>query len=100
MFLIAAWSSARLDSSLPLVLCSSSSLEFCTESGGERTAPDGIDASSVTGGGDCRRLFVALILFESFSALSAVPGGVGSELVGLVVNDAVLIEGVRRWRVR
>jgi hypothetical protein len=56
--------------------------------------------SSVTGGGDCRRLLLALFLLASLSALSAVPGGVGSDAVGLGVNDAVLIDGVRRWRVR
>jgi len=43
---------------------------------------------------------LVLFLLASLSALSAVPGGVGSEVVGLGVNDAVLIDGVRRWRVR
>lgn len=56
--------------------------------------------SSVTGGGDCRRLLLVLILLASLSALSAVPGGVGSEVMGLVMNDAVFTDGVRRWRVR
>ena len=59
-----------------------------------------MEVSSVTGGGDCRRLLLFLILFASLSALSAVPGGVGSEVVGLFVNEAVLTDGVRRWRVR
>lgn len=72
---------------------SSSSLEFCAESGGDMTAPAGICVSSVTGGGDCRRLPLAVRLFLSSFSLSAVPGGVGSSEGG---SAAVLTEGVRR----
>jgi hypothetical protein len=43
---------------------------------------------------------LALILLASLSSLPAVPGGVGSEVVGLFINEAVLTDGVRRWRVR
>jgi len=60
----------------------------------------GICVSSVTGGGDCRRLLLVLILLASLSSLSAVPGGVGSDVVGPFMNEAVLTDGVRRCRVR
>lgn len=61
-------------------------------------APLGI-TSSLFGGGDCRRLPSMLKLFSAMSE-SAVPGGVGSDISGVVANDAVFTEGVRRCRVR
>jgi hypothetical protein len=77
IILIAACSSARFSNSRPLsAFVSSSSLEFCAESGGEMTACAGSLVSSVMGGGDCR------ILEELKDVLSAVasedPGGEGS----------------------
>lgn len=58
IILIAACNSARFSSSRPLcALVSSSSLEFCAESGGEITACAGIlEESFELGGGDCRIL--------------------------------------------
>lgn len=97
--LMAACSSARLDNCRPRIFsASSSSLEFWVDSGGERTAPDGIRASSVIGGGDCLRLPFVLRAFESSFSLSAVPGGVGSSVVE--AKDVVLTDCVRRCRVR
>lgn len=91
---MAALSSAKFSRPRPLdPLLSSSSLEFCVESGGEMTAPDGICESSVTGGGDCLMLLLAGKLLVSLFSLSAVPGGVGSREGS---NDAVLTEPVRR----
>jgi hypothetical protein len=98
IILMAACSSAKFSNCRLLEpFASSSSLEFCAESGGEITAPAGICVSSVTGGGDCRRLPVAVRLFVSSFSLSAVPGGVGSSEGA---NAAVLTEGVRRCRVK
>lgn len=65
------------------------------------TTPIGILLSSVTGGGDCRRLLEAVkLLFVSWLgpfSLSAVPGGVGSSVGPKGVD---LTEGVRRCLVR
>ena len=57
MALTAACSSEKSSSllDLPLDYSSSSSLEFCVESGGEMTAPVGIRLL-FTGGGDCLKL--------------------------------------------
>jgi hypothetical protein len=64
------------------------------------TTPMGICVSSVTGGGDCRRLLevdsVCVVSWWPFS-LSAVPGGVGSK-VGW--NPFALTEGVLRCLVK
>lgn len=57
IILIAACSSAKFSSDRPVcALVSSSSLEFCAESGGEITACVGIFESFEPGGGDCRIL--------------------------------------------
>jgi hypothetical protein len=98
MILMAACSSAKFSNCRPREsLLSSSSLEFCVESGGEMTAPAGIFASSVTGGGDCLRLPLEVRLLLSLFSLSAVPGGVGS-CEGW--KWVVFTEVVRRCRVR
>lgn len=95
IILTAACSSAKFSSGLLREsFVSSSSVEFSVESGGDMTAPAGICVSSLTGGGDCRRLPEANIKFDSSFSLSAVPGGVGSSDVGAKVGD--LREVVRR----
>lgn len=98
MILMAACSSAKFSNCRPREsLFSSSSLEFCVESGGEITAPAGICVSSVTGGGDCLRLLLEVKPFVSSFSLSAVPGGVGSSEGW---KELVFTEVVRRCRVR
>jgi len=89
MILTAACSSAKFSSDLLREsLVSSSSVEFSVESGGDMTAPAGICFSSVTGGGDCRRLPEANNRFDSSFSFSAVPGGVGSSDVDAKVGEA------------
>jgi hypothetical protein len=93
--LMAACSSAKFSNCRPLSsFVSSSSLEFDAESGGEITAPTGICASPVTGGGDCLRLLKAAKLLVLLYSSSAVPGGVGSREGW---KEAVFTDAVRRW---